>query len=148
MLKKKKKIFWRLDFLKLAVKCRDCRTTYSNTSFCLLGQGHKLRAVCDVDEPSMHARICKIDELTDWFRIVSIPCSQITSSNMIQCLFYKYSVSFNMKQRAADFYLVRSSSVAKVLTRKTRTIDMSIRPILTAYSILSFWVDLSRLISV
>ena len=74
----------------------------------------------------MHERKCRIDELTG-----------ISScGNMSQCLFYMYSVSYNMKQRA---YLVRSSSVAKVFTRKTRTIDIPNRSIIiTAYSILSF----------
>ena len=72
----------------------------------------------------------------------TISWSQTNSSNMGKCLFYMYNVSYNMKQRAAGFYLVRSSSVAKVLTRKTRTIDISVWHIIAAYSFLSFWVDL------
>ena len=86
----------------------------------------------------MHVHV----ETMNWLVSYCISSRQTNSSNTSQCLFCMYSFRYNVKQRAAGFYLVRSSSVAKMRIRKTRTTDISIRPIIAAYSILLFWVDL------
>ena len=126
MLKKEKKISWRLDFLKLAVESRDCRTRNSNTSF---WSPDKVTNWEQMNHPCMDVNVESMNWLVSYCTISSGRSS--SCSNMSQCLFYMYSVSYNMKQQT----FVRSSSVAKALSRK----NSHHRHI---FSILSFWVDL------
>ena len=104
---KRKKIFWRLGFLKLAVKSRDCRTRNSNTSFWSPDKVTLWEPY--VNHPCMDVNVESMNWLVSNWTISSC-------SNMSRCLFYIYSVSYNMKQRAftlLDLVLWRRYSSVK-----------------------------------
>ena len=85
-----------------------------------------------MNHPCMDVHVESMNWLVSY---CTISYSQTSSSNMSQYLFYMYSVSCIMTQWA---FTLLDLVLWQVLTGKTRTIDISIRPMIAAYSILSF----------
>ena len=84
-----------------------------------------------------------VESIPNWLvSYHTISCSQTSSSSMSQCLFYMYSVSYNMKEQAFTMLNLVLWGRYSVLTSETCTIDIPIRPKIAAFPIRLFCVDL------